>query len=540
MQLDKLTVKVRPRKSWEAIDLGIALLQQHAAALYKIWFLITLPVYFCVMFLPNEQVVWGIFIFWLLKPLWERPLLHYLSRHLFGEELTVKDCVKSFFGLAKIQWFASLTWRRFSFTRSLDLPIIQLENLSGQQRSQRLQVIHSVGSGSAVWLTMFFMGLEIAFFMGVLTLLYLLVPPQMANEIDIWFWFWFTASANHYWFEVLQNLITYLAISLVAPFYVACGFALYINQRTHLEAWDIELAFKRLAERLKRLSRKQATQLASLFLSISILFMHVPDLMAQAEESTQTVGEFLEENIAEKSPLHSHKKVKETIKKIKQGEDFNQVEKQTYYKLRNKFDDNIPEKESSSNWPVIGHWLGYFISFIVNFALWVVAGVLILFLIIKYRYLITGKSVSVKNKKARPEVLFGMTMAPESLPDSPSEVAAKMLASGDYRQGISLLYRASLIWVIDNTDIIIQEGDTELECLVKMQKISVPKLSQFMQQLTFCWRSLAYAHQIPDPLLMKELCERWPSIFATRDKSKEQSNDPKANVDNLILSEAKK
>jgi hypothetical protein len=36
---------------------------------------------------------------------------------------------------------------------------------------------------------------------------------------------------------------------------VAAGFTLYLNRRTELEAWDLELAFRHLQERLAALRR---------------------------------------------------------------------------------------------------------------------------------------------------------------------------------------------------------------------------------------------------------------------------------------------
>ncbi len=36
-----------------------------------------------------------------------------------------------------------------------------------------------------------------------------------------------------------------LAVLLIEPFYVAAGFAMYLNRRAELEAWDIEQEFKR-------------------------------------------------------------------------------------------------------------------------------------------------------------------------------------------------------------------------------------------------------------------------------------------------------
>jgi hypothetical protein len=36
-----------------------------------------------------------------------------------------------------------------------------------------------------------------------------------------------------------------LAVFAIEPFYVAAGFAMYLNRRAELEAWDIEQELKR-------------------------------------------------------------------------------------------------------------------------------------------------------------------------------------------------------------------------------------------------------------------------------------------------------
>jgi hypothetical protein len=44
----------------------------------------------------------------------------------------------------------------------------------------------------------------------------------------------------------VANFAAYsIAIFLVEPFYVAGGFAMYLNRRAELEAWDIEQEFRR-------------------------------------------------------------------------------------------------------------------------------------------------------------------------------------------------------------------------------------------------------------------------------------------------------
>ena len=88
-----------------------------------------------------------------------------------------------------------------------------------------------------------------------------------------------------------------------------------------------------------------------------------------------------------------------------------------------------------------------------------------------------------------------------------------MISDGDYRQAISLLYRSSLIWYIDNTQVIIKEGDTELECLKKVKRQKVPETIQYMTGLTNDWRRMAYAHQMPEEQKLVEFCKRWPQVF---------------------------
>jgi hypothetical protein len=44
---------------------------------------------------------------------------------------------------------------------------------------------------------------------------------------------------------VISPLSYALAILFIEPFYVSAGFAMYLNRRAQLEAWDIEQEFRR-------------------------------------------------------------------------------------------------------------------------------------------------------------------------------------------------------------------------------------------------------------------------------------------------------
>jgi len=47
------------------------------------------------------------------------------------------------------------------------------------------------------------------------------------------------------WVDFVLSVAYAVTIGFVEPFYVAAGFALYLNRRAELEAWDIEQEFRR-------------------------------------------------------------------------------------------------------------------------------------------------------------------------------------------------------------------------------------------------------------------------------------------------------
>lgn len=141
MNLDQVTIEIRPRRAWEAVDLGLLMARRWWWSMTKVWLLLTLPLFLLLNLVPQDWIWLSTVIIWWLKPLFERPLLHILSQAVFGYLPDTRSTLKAFPAQAARQWFLSLTWRRFSFTRSLDLPVIQLEGLSSERRKQRLGIL---------------------------------------------------------------------------------------------------------------------------------------------------------------------------------------------------------------------------------------------------------------------------------------------------------------------------------------------------------------------------------------------------------------
>ena len=177
MQLEQISVAVRPRRHWEAVDLGFTMARHWAGPLYKIWFSVTLPIFLLLCLLPTAYSAWTMIIFWWLKPLFERPLLFFLSQALFGETPSLGQAIRAFPSLAWKQLLLSLTWRRLSPTRSMDLPVLQLEGLKSKTRQARLGVLHRGASSEASWLTI--IGVHIEFFLtlSLIALIWLFYSP---------------------------------------------------------------------------------------------------------------------------------------------------------------------------------------------------------------------------------------------------------------------------------------------------------------------------------------------------------------------------
>ncbi len=117
--------------------------------------------------------------------------------------------------------------------------MIQLEGLRGRERRQRRLVMQGRGS-TASWLTIICVHLESILWASALVLAVWLVPgelPLLDAAAAL-----FEVESGTYW---ISAVLYWLAISVMAPFYVGAGFALYLSRRSELEAWDLELVFRR-------------------------------------------------------------------------------------------------------------------------------------------------------------------------------------------------------------------------------------------------------------------------------------------------------
>ncbi|MCY1202444.1 hypothetical protein D9M68_365230 [compost metagenome] len=523
MRLTDASVAIRPRSAWEAMDLGVLLARRHAGLLMASWAMVTVPVFALLTLLCWNSPGLSVFLFWLLKPAYERLPLYILSRALFGDTPTLKEALRAYPRLLKPQLLASLTWRRLSTTRSFDLPVLQLEGLSGQARSQRLVVLGQRDAGGATWLTVIGVHLESALWFGLLTLLYLMLPQQVAIDWD-WQKLLEMTSGEWLWLEHLSNSLYVLVLTIWGPVYVSCGFTLYLNRRTSLEGWDIELQFRRLRQRLTGAAY-------ALLLGLGLLFSQWPQpaMAVDAPALCPAPQSFLDGPDAERlthQPLTS-RAAKDSITALLDAAPFQNRESVTRWRLGDESADKEVNPEDVEGWAEFIRNLFRLaeyarsldsVALVIKVLLWGVLISLIALLLWRYRdwlgAFVGRLGLPQRRSREAPAVLFGLELAPESLPDDVAGEAERLWASQP-REALGLLYRALLSRLLHDYRLPLRQSHTEGEVLQLVLHLENSELESFSRTLTGHWQNLAYGHRLPAAELRQGLCDGWRRLFAS-------------------------
>ncbi len=489
MELDRITTVVRPRTRWEASDLGLLMARAWWGPLMRVWLVVTLPLFVLLhLLLPGSPLV-ALLLFWWLKPLWERPLLHLLSRALFGQVPTLGETLRAFPALAARQWFASLTWRRLSLSRSMELPVVQLEGLAGRERRRRLQLLHGLRGSGGGWLTLVGVHVESGIALALLALVMLFVPAEVAPDWGA------LLLAESPALTLAGNGAVYLGMTLVAPFYVAAGFSLYLHRRIWLEGWDIEIAFRRLQQRLTRGGQRRGGLVVAL-LCAALLWGESPPLLAQEPLSPARSREVVEAVVAQEV-FHDRVSHYEII--WPWGEWSWELEL-------------FPDTDFTLLQGVV-LWL----ASSGRILLWALAiALLLIFLARQRRWLRRYAGVGGRAERRRespPEQLFGLALGRDTLPDDLLAEVRALWQGQQSRAALSLLYRAVLAQLMARQGVRFRQGDTEGECVRRVARVADAELSRYFEQLTHHWQRLAYAHQLPDEAVMERLCRGWQQHF---------------------------
>ncbi len=242
MQVDAIAVELRPRPMGEAADLGVRLVQVHAASVWRTCG----PVFLVVVLLALATVEiahWlpGLLIFW-LKPWLDRSVLFVLSRAVFGQSTRFADLWAAQRQVWWSQLPSTLLSRRLSPWRAYTQPIYQLEGqTTGAARRQRRRQLINGQRGAASGMHFAFAHTEVALAVGLAALAVWFAPQGSSGHVLTWL-----GSGDSSLAATLVTASLYaVVVTALEPFYVAAGFAMYLNRRVQLEAWDIEQEFRR-------------------------------------------------------------------------------------------------------------------------------------------------------------------------------------------------------------------------------------------------------------------------------------------------------
>jgi len=541
VELESITLRLRHRRPWEAIDLGHALLRAWAGPIYRGWFatywLIGLPLLLLLWSWPTI----GMMLLWWLKPLFDRILLLVMSRRAFGGEITVREVWRALPGLLKGPGvFSGLTWRRFSMARSFLLPVWQLEQQQGKEARQRFKLLGRRWRIYAVWLTFFCANMSTVLMVSGLVLLHALAPGGFMEFDSFWDWI----SSERLPAEAfVGNLMFMAAETLVEPLYVASGFALYLNRRAELEGWDIELAFRRLAQRKAAersgiATRATLTTLAALVLALTLVFgvaqpspayaaepapaaQSAPaaegdegDADSEDEDSTPDAGSC----DADPAPAgraaapRVDSPVKTAIKEVLAEPVFGKEVDDMEWRLRpkkGKEDGGMPD------------WLKPYLKAVeflgesMKALVWILAIVLLAALALLVLRYVEGRSGGKTRPAAPPDFLFGFDVRPASLPADIAAAARAALAAGHAVEALSLLYRGALVSLIHRQQIEFQAGDTEQDCLGRVAGRVESGMGRCFARLIQAWRLSAYGQRELPVDQITALCDDWAQHFGT-------------------------
>ena len=449
MQPADIAVELRPRSAWEAIDLGLSMLQRWWRAVFLPHAIVlgACAVLALAVGAALKKPWVGFLILWWLKPLYDRVVLQVLSRAVFGELAGTR----AVFGAWR-EWLGSglavyLLFRWWpDMARSFELPVRQLEGSRGRAARARLAVLGRRTRGNAVWLTLVCMHFELVLYWSLQLFATMLVPAKALEGRSF-----FDALAGQGW--TWAHAAAYAgAVFLLEPFYVAGGFGLYLNRRTLLEGWDLEVALRRLAERHVALA--------------AAVLVAIGGLLAPA-------------------PSHAEKDAKREIAEVLKAPEFPHEREVMQWMPRERAKPAQNERPSF----VLGEGLAR----AARLLLWLIVGAALAFLAWKLYRALPRLARAPRERYRPPESLFGMDLAPQSLPADVAAAASALAREGKLREALALLYRGALSQLVHRRGVQLLSSHTEIEVL----RLAPPDTFQYLERLVDAWRACAYARRPP-------------------------------------------
>ena len=491
MRVDNIALRLRPRTAWEAADLGVRLCQYASRDVYLCLASAGVPVAVFALALVEVADWLPLLILWWIKPWLDRTILFVLARAAFGRRTTPSDLWHA----RRQVWFGqlwhTLTLRRLSPWRAFTQPVFQLEGASLQQSRNRLAVIKRQALGAAAVMTQVFWIVEGALSTALVAGVFLFAPQ--GSTLSFYDWLSGQGSVP----VALATSLTYvLAIGFVEPFYVASGFAMYLNRRAQLEAWDIEQEFRRafsapFVDRAR--SRQRVASVA-----ILCLLLAWPALASAQQPSGR------------ERPTSAE--IARAIEAVKN--DPNLATRQTMRMLSWKRSGE-PGQPANSSWLM---WLAGLIDWLQEggrrlFWTSVAAGSALLAIYL-VRVMRGRRQVEPLEHLEAPSHVREMDIRPESLPDDVGAAAHTLWERGEERAALALLYRGLLSRLAHVHRAPIRVSSTEGDCLRMAAAHAPPGGAAYALALVSVWREAVYGGLTAEASAVHRLCADFAAALA--------------------------
>ncbi|MEO5917905.1 MAG: DUF4129 domain-containing protein [Luteolibacter sp.] len=469
MRLDSVTAEIRPRSDWEAVDLGFAMVRRDFWRCFTMWWLaMGIPTAIATVLLWRHPFLLLI-VFWWMKPAGSRIVLFEISRRLFGEEPSWRAVWREIPKAWVRRFFYRYLWARLSPWLPVTLAVEDLEGLRGKAYKQRCVHVVRRGEGAVMWIYLVSHAAVIWFGLAILATLRMLIPEGQDGAWRQAMESWDSQNMAEMPLLIARSAVAcmMLAMSLSDLFATGAGFGLYINNRTWIEGWDVELAFRRLAQRLGKV--------AVLLVSFFIL-----GLSAHGQEAATPA---------------------DRIQQVKAHKDF----------IVHTVTDRIPKSKSPSGFS--------FPSELMEILMYVfgISAVVLLLAFIgraiwKNRHVFGMRMRGEKLQKAAPSarVVMGMEVSPDTLPGDVPSAAWALWQQGKHQEALGLLYRGSISRVMEIGRVEIQESDTEGDCMRRVDSAGNAAHPDYFRGITGAWIRLAYAGINPADADVQALCQQWP------------------------------
>lgn len=488
MQLADLQAELRPRSWWEAMELGLALLRRDAAPAMGAWLALALPAWLLIAGLLWQHPFWALGLLWWLEALWDLAVLHVLSRSLFGPTPSVAATLRAWPGLVKRLFLLAGLRYRLGPSQAARLPVLMLEGLSPARRGVRMrEMLQGLYAPSlAMSLLTVLMRLNLLVAAAVLVGWFTSQPLPMPDAEII--------APLPSWFQLAAFAALFVSSAIVRPTEVAAGFGLYLARRTASEGWDIELRFRRLADRLRGG--------AGAALVLLLILLVSPPATAQDSDPA------------------------EVIQQVLQHEDFDTTHTRNRWvpRKRGPEPELTPAPEASDpqgrqtrqaeGRPRPDMPLHSLVGTALETALW--AALVLVLALVLWEVIRRGRGLPVGGTSTpgtqRPAIAVAGTQPRDAAPADPVQRARGLWEQGQGAAALGALYQAAVQALVAG-GLKVPDGATEGEVLrLARRQLSEPGRS-YLQRLVRAWQALAYAHRTPDDASFEGFLTDWPDGF---------------------------